>query len=177
MRFLRNLLIFVVLVVVAAVAVAYVLPRQVPVERSVVIAAPPEEVFPYLNSLQRAAEWSPWLGIDPEVQLAYEGPEEGVGNTLAWVSEHPNVGSGRQEITASEPNSRVESSLEFGDMGTAMAWFALEPEGTGTRVTWGMMADMGMNPVGRWMGLMMDRWVGADYERGLANLKALVEGG
>jgi hypothetical protein len=36
---------------------------------------------------------------------------------------------------------------------------------------------MGVNPVGRWMGLMMDRWVGADYERGLANLKALVEGG
>jgi hypothetical protein len=116
MRFLRNLLIAIVVVFVAVVAVAYVLPRQVEVERSVVIAAPPEEVFPYLNSLQRGAEWSPWLGLDPDVQLAYEGPEEGVGNTLAWVSEHPNVGSGRQEITVSDPNSRVESSLDFGDM-------------------------------------------------------------
>jgi hypothetical protein len=34
---------------------------------------------------------------------------------------------------------------------------------------------MGMNPVGRYMGLMMDRWVGGDYERGLLQLKAQVE--
>ena len=176
MRFLRNLLIFIVLVIAAVVAVAYVLPRKVPVERSVVIEAPREQVFPYLNSLQRGAEWSPWLGLDPNVQLTYEGPEEGVGNTLAWTSEHPNVGSGRQEITLSEPNARVESSLDFGDMGTATAWLALEPEGAGTKVTWGLLADMGMNPVGRWMGLMMDRWAGTDYERGLVSLKKLAEG-
>ena len=36
---------------------------------------------------------------------------------------------------------------------------------------------MGMNPMGRWMGLMMDGMVGADYDQGLANLKALVEAG
>ena len=35
---------------------------------------------------------------------------------------------------------------------------------------------MGARPAGRWLGLMMDNWVGADYERGLSNLKALVEG-
>eukprot|EP01023_Acetabularia_acetabulum_P038207 TRINITY_DN36513_c1_g1_i1.p2 TRINITY_DN36513_c1_g1~~TRINITY_DN36513_c1_g1_i1.p2 ORF type:complete len:157 (-),score=35.49 TRINITY_DN36513_c1_g1_i1:16-486(-) len=34
---------------------------------------------------------------------------------------------------------------------------------------------MGSGPMGRWMGLMMDRWVGADYEQGLQNLKAVVE--
>jgi len=33
-----------------------------------------------------------------------------------------------------------------------------------------------MNPMGRWMGLMMDGWVGPDYETGLSNLKSLVEG-
>ena len=46
----------------------------------------------------------------------------------------------------------------------------------GTEVTWGFETDLGMNPVGRWMGLMMDSWIGADYEAGLARLKALVEG-
>ena len=29
--------------------------------------------------------------------------------------------------------------------------------------------------VGRYMGLMMDEWVGADYERGLERLKELAE--
>ena len=42
-------------------------------------------------------------------------------------------------------------------------------------MTWGLEADMGNAPVGRYMGLMMDRWVGGDFEAGLARLKALVE--
>jgi len=44
-------------------------------------------------------------------------------------------------------------------------------------VKWGFATDMGMNPIARWMGLMMDRWVGADYQKGLARLKDLVEAG
>lgn len=177
MRFLRNVLIFLAILAAGFVAVAYVLPRKVPVERSILIDAPPEAVFPFVNSLQRGAEWSPWLGIDPDVRLGYAGPPEGVGNRLVWASDHPDVGNGSQEITRSIPNERVESSLDFGDMGRATAWLALAPEGAGTRVTWGLVADMGRNPVGRWMGLMMDEWVGADYERGLASLKTLIEGG
>ena len=62
-------------------------------------------------------------------------------------------------------------------MGTARAAFTLEPSGTGTLVTWTLVADMGLNPVGRWMGLMMDRWVGTDYERGLINLRRVAEAG
>jgi hypothetical protein len=177
MRILRNALIVVVLLIAAAVALAYVLPREVTVERSIVVDAPPAEVFPYVNSLQRTAEWSPWLGLDPEVALSYEGPEAGVGNAMSWASQNPSVGSGRQEITASEADRRVETALDFGEMGGGTAWLALDPEGAGTKVTWGLRTDMGLNPVGRWMGLMMDGWVGADYERGLQNLKALVEAG
>ena len=167
MRILRNLLIGLVVLALALVAVAYILPREVPVERSIVIDAPPEAIFPYVNSLQRSAEWSPWLGIDPDVQLTYAGPEEGVDNMLAWTSDHPQVGSGRQRITVSIPNERVESDLDFGDMGRAVATIALMPQGDQTQVTWGLIADMGLNPIGRWMGLMMDNWVGPDYERGL----------
>ena len=33
----------------------------------------------------------------------------------------------------------------------------------------------GNNPMMRWMGLMFDKWVGADYETGLASLKELAE--
>jgi hypothetical protein len=110
------------------------------------------------------------------MQVTFEGPEAGVGNVMSWVSAKPEVGSGRQEITLSTPDARVESALDFGDMGTAQASFDLVPEGAGTRVTWGLVSDMGNNPIGRYMGLMLDRWVGADYEKGLAALKAKVEG-
>ncbi len=176
MRFLKNLLIVLVLAVVALAAGAYLLPRNVIVERSASVAAPPDEVFALVNSLKRTAEWSPWMSLDPNMAVAYSGPDEGVGSTMEWTSADPAVGNGRQEITVSVANERVESALDFGDMGTAQAWFALAPDGSGTSVTWGLDADMGMNPIGRWMGLMMDRWIGADYEKGLASLKALAEG-
>ena len=96
---------------------------------------------------------------------------------MVWRSDVDTVGNGRQEIVESIENERVETLLDFGDMGTADAWIDLEDVGGGTQVTWGLDVDMGMNPIGRWMGLMMDRLVGPDYEAGLMNLQDIVEEG
>ena len=60
-------------------------------------------------------------------------------------------------------------------MGTADAVFSLEGFDGGTRITWGFTTDVGYNPMMRWMGLMFDKWIGADYEAGLASLKELAE--
>jgi hypothetical protein len=176
MRFLGRVVQVLVVLIALGVAGAYLLPREVVVTREAVIAAPPAAVFPWVNSLQKTTEWSPWMGLDPEMSVTFEGPETGVGNVMLWTSANPDVGNGRQEITLSEPDARVESALDFGDMGTALASVSLAPEGDGTRVTWGLVTDLGMNPIGRYMGLMMDGWIGADYEKGLALLKAKVEG-
>lgn len=171
----RIVQILVVLAIVFVVG-AYLLPREVEVSRTASMSAPAEKIFPYVNSMQASSEWSPWLGLDPEMKVAFSGPEEGVGNMLEWTSEHPNVGNGSQVITASVQNERVETALDFGPMGTADAFFDLVKAGEGTDVTWGFKTDLGMNPMARWMGLMMDSWVGKDYEAGLANIKTLVEG-
>ncbi len=176
MRLLKRIIVTLIVIVVALAGVSYLLPGKAEVSRSITIDAPPEAIFPYVNSMQETEKWSPWLSRDPETKLAYSGPETGVGNTLNWSSEHPQVGSGSQEIVESVENQKVRTSLDFGPMGTASASFVLQPEGAGTEVTWGFTSDLGMNPMTRWMGLMMDRWVGSDYERGLDNLKALVEG-
>ncbi|MEM1430055.1 MAG: SRPBCC family protein [Pseudomonadota bacterium] len=176
MRLIGRILIGLVVLIAVLAGIGMLLPRTVEVSRSIEIDATPEAVFPHINSLQRAAEWSPWLGIDPNVQTTYSGPEEGVGNRLEWASDDPQVGSGSQEIIESVAPTRVRSALDFGDMGGGEAWFDLTAAGDGTSVTWGLDADMGAGPIGRWMGLMMDDWVGADYEAGLANLKTLAEG-
>jgi len=176
MRILGRILLVLLAAILILGAAAYLFPREVTVERSIEIAAPPKEVFPHVNSMRRFAEWSPWQDMDPDMQQSFSGPEEGVGNRMEWTSDDPGVGSGSQEITLSIPGKRVETALDFGDMGTARAWHILEPTAAGTEVTWGLVADMGNSPVGRYMGLMMDRWVGADYERGLTRLKARVEG-
>ena len=96
---------------------------------------------------------------------------------MDWQSEQADVGDGTQEITLSEENALVETALDFGDMGLAKAAFLLESQGEATTVTWTLETDMGLNPIARYMGLMMDGWVGGDYETGLASLKERVEAG
>ncbi|MES0862108.1 SRPBCC family protein [Ruegeria sp. SCPT10] len=175
MRFVKRLFVFLLVIVVALVGVSYLLPGKAEVSRSIIIDAPAEAIFPYVNSMQETEHWSPWLHRDPETKLSYSGPEAGVGNTLNWSSDHPQVGTGSQEIVESVENEAVRTALDFGPMGTAMAAFVLQPEGGQTQVTWGFETNLGLNPMSRWMGLMMDSWVGGDYERGLSNLKVLVE--
>ena len=175
MRIVKWIFGLVAVLAVAIVAIGMLLPREVVVERSAEIAAPADKVFPYINNLKATEAWSPWLGLDPDVKTTYSDLAEGVGAKMAWTSDDPQVGSGSMEVIESVLNEKLVSDLDFGEMGTAKVNYTLAEANGATTVTWGMTADMGAGPVGRWMGLMMDDWVGADYEKGLANLKALVE--
>ena len=172
MKWVKRGLIGLAMVVVVAVTIGLLLPRSVHVERSIVIEAPPSVVFALVNDYRAFNRWSPWARIDPDTEYQFEGPASGVGARMRWDSDHPSVGSGSQEIIASEPNRRVAMALDFGAQGTATAYYDLAPQGAHTRITWGFDTDFGYDLLGRYFGLLFDRLIGADYERGLANLKA-----
>lgn len=168
----------IIVFLIAFVGGAFLLPSEVSLERSIVIDAPPKTVYPYVNSFTGFNKWSPWAKIDPETTYEFSGPESGVGARMEWTSEHPNVGSGAQEITSAVIDERVESSLEFEGQPPSKAVFVLDGRDDGkTEVTWEFHGDMGNNPIGRWMGLAMDGFLGPDYEKGLQNLKDVVESG
>lgn len=175
MRFTRNLFFAIVILIVAFLAGAYVLPSQVSVSRDIVINAPAAKIFPHMNDLRKFQAWSPWGSIDSEMKLVYSGAEVGKGQIAAWSSTNPNVGTGMQEITESVVNKRVATKLDFGDMGKATASWDLTSAGEGTKVTWSFQTDLGTNPMMRWMGLLFDGWIGKDYEKGLKDLKKIVE--
>lgn len=177
MRWIIRGLAALVILIGVLFAVGFVLPRDVAVTRSTVIDAPADAVWPHVNSLQAMGAWSPWLSRDPDMKVSFEGTEATVGSKMSWSSDVPEVGAGSQEITEIVEAEKIATALDFGDMGTAQAEIVLASEGDGTRVDWNFQTDMGGNPIGRWMGLMMDTWVGGDYETGLGNLKTLVEGG
>ena len=176
MRILKWILGVVAVLAVAFIAIGMLLPREVTVERTAEINAPADKIWPHINNLKATEAWSPWLGLDPDVKTTYGDIAEGVGAKMSWASDDPNVGNGSMEVMESVPNERLASALDFGDMGTATARYELAGNSEATTVTWALDLDMGASPVGRWFGLMMDGMVGPDYEKGLANLKALVEG-
>jgi len=175
MKWVKRILLGLIGIIAVLVVISFFLPATAEVERSVVIDAAPEKIFPHVNDLRATQEWSPWAKRDPEMTQTFSGPDQGVGQSVAWQSDHPEVGSGTQTITESVENRRVAVDLDFGDMGTADAAFDLEPQGAGTEVTWSFQTELGMNPFMRYLGLMFDGMIGPDYERGLTSLKTLVE--
>jgi hypothetical protein len=94
---------------------------------------------------------------------------------MEWSSANPDVGSGSQEVIAVEPGHRVTSRLDFGMDNPTTSTIVLEPQGTGTRVTWSLDSDFSGSLLGRYFGLALDRMVGPAYEQGLAQLRAVAE--
>ncbi len=175
MNALKKTLVGLGIVVAVLIFIGLALPSSMHVERSIVIEAPPSAVFTYVNDLKAFNEWSPWARIDPDTKYTFEGPPSGVGAKMIWSSENPGVGFGAQQITFSEPGRRVEVALDFGDQGTGSSFYELKPQGQGTEIVWGFDSDFGYDLIGRYFGLLMDDMVAAEYEKGLVNLKEVVE--
>ncbi len=175
MAVLKKIVIALVVLAATLAVIGLLLPRTVHVERSASIDAPRATVFTQLNGFKNFNKWSPWMEKDPNAKVNVEGPETGVGAKMSWSGDPKTVGSGSQEIVESRRFETVVTQLDFGGQGKATARFDLAPEGSGTKITWGLDADLGMSPVGRYFGLMFDKRIGPDYEKGLANLKKLAE--
>jgi len=177
MTVLKRVIIGLATLIALVVVIGFLLPRQVHVERSIVINAPQAQLFDALNGFKRFNEFSPWAALDPNTQYSYAGPESGVGAQMSWLSTDSKVGSGTNEIIESKKPDLIRTRLTFGDQPPAEASFRFEPAEAGTRVTWGFSCDLGSNPLARYFGLMFDKWIGGDYEKGLARLKQVMEQG
>lgn len=174
------MLLIAVLVVLAAVAglaaYAATLPDAFTVQRSTVVSAPPDRIFPYLDDFHRWSGWSPWEKLDPGLQRTFSGAPSGQGAVYAWLG-NKKVGQGRMEILEADSRRRLRIKLDFIKPFEASSdtLFSLHPEAGGTRVTWAMTGNRPFlhKLIGVFMN--MDRMVGGDFERGLASLKALAE--
>ncbi|MGE3914472.1 MAG: SRPBCC family protein, partial [Hyphomicrobiaceae bacterium] len=142
-----------------------------------VIAAPPEAVFANINDFHNWDAWSPWAKRDPNAKATFSGAPAGKGAVLGW-SGNSDVGEGSMTIVESRPAQAVGIKLAFAKpmQGEADAAFALKPEGSGTHVTWTLNGRSSFidRAICTLMG-GMERILGPDYEKGLANLKAVTE--
>jgi hypothetical protein len=109
------------------------------------------------------------------MQRTYSGAAFGVGAVYAWTGSG-KAGAGRMEIRQATPE-RVLIQLDFTKPFAAhnMAEFTLQGQGQATLVTWAMY---GPSPfISRLMGLVfnMDKLIGRDFEKGLAQLQAALK--
>jgi len=167
--------------IIAAVVVLFVIvvaqqPRTFRVVRNTTIAAPPAAVFVRVNDLHEWEAWSPWQKIDPAMTQTYDGPPAGVGSSM-WWSGDKKVGQGRMTITESRPDDFVRLRLEFirPFKATNNVEFTLQPQADQTLVTWAMTGERNFFFKAFGLFMSMEKMVGGDFERGLAQLKSVTE--
>jgi uncharacterized protein YndB with AHSA1/START domain len=164
----------ILLLLVSAIGLLF-FSSHVEIRRSVTINRPVDEVFDYLNNLSNYNQWSPWYQMDTAAQYTFTGPVSGLGAKMSWVSKNEQVGQGSLVYTEVVEDKSIKHDLNFMENGVAKGEYVLEPTDEGTKVSWVFSFEAGANPLLRIMGSLMQDMVAADFDKGLARMKGILE--
>jgi uncharacterized protein YndB with AHSA1/START domain len=172
----KKILIGLAAVIVVFAVVVALQPSEFRVVRSATIPAPPPAVFAQVNDFHHWNAWSPWAKLDPAMKQTYEGAPAGTGAIYTWTG-NDDVGEGRMTVTESRPNELVRIKLEFLKpfAATNTTEFTFKPEGNQTAVTWAMIGEKNFISKAFSLFVSMDEMIGGDFDKGLAQMKAVAE--
>jgi hypothetical protein len=174
---LKKIVLMLVAFILVFVVVVAMQPSQFHVERSLTMAAAPADVFPEVNDFRKWDAWSPWAKLDPNAKVGFEGPEAGEGAVMTWAG-NSEVGAGKMTLVESKPNELVKTRVDFTEPfeGSSTSQFDFKPaDGGETTVTWSM--DDEHNFIEKALCLVSNgkKMVGEQMEKGLSQMKELVE--
>lgn len=155
--------------------VAFLLPSSKSLSRSITIDSSPGKVYNLITDFKNYKKWNPWSAREPDAKGEMEGEPGKPGHKWSWDGKV--IGAGYLQIKEVEKDKRVLSDLVFlkpREMTGDDIWHFEAIEKGRTKVTWGNRAHLGY-PVGRYFGLMLEKMLGPDFEKGLQNLKELSE--
>jgi hypothetical protein len=174
---LIKILIVAAILLIVLLVIVLLQPSEFRVTRSANVAAPSAAVFAQVNDFHNWEAWSPWAKLDPACKNSFDGPSAGTGAGFGW-SGNNKVGQGHMTITESRPPELIRIKLEFlrPFKCTNAAEFTFKPEGNQTAVTWSMSGNKNFFAKAFGLIMNMDKMVGGDFEKGLAQMKSVVEG-
>lgn len=176
MKFIKRLIFFLGFLILLILLLAMFVSKDFSVTKEIVINKPVPEVYSYLKLLKNQDNFSVWNQMDPNMKKTYSGTDGTPGFVSSWESENDQVGKGAQEIKSLEENKRVEFEIRFEKpmKATNYARFTTTAVGENqTKVSW---TFFGKSPYPmNIMNLFMDKMVSGDFEKGLSNLKTVME--
>ena len=175
---LKKLLLAVVVVLAVLAAFVATRPASYRVSRSQTIAAPASTVYAQVADFHQWDRWSPWAKLDPAMKTTFAGPVAAPGSSYAWTG-NDKVGEGKMTIVAARPGEMVLIRLEFIKpfASTNSTVFTFAPRESGTATTWTMEGHNDFAGKAFSVFMNMDKMIGNDFEKGLAQLKAVSEAG
>ena len=172
---IKKILIGLVAVIAVFLIIVATRPAEFRVERSATLAAPPAVLFDQVNDHHKFTVWNPFMKLDPKVKNIYSGPDSGVGAVCSWDG-NSDIGAGSATIIESKPGELVRLRMDWKRPmeATSTVDFTFKPEGGKTIVNWAMYGKNGF--MGKVMSLFMDcdKICGPQFEKGLADLGAVV---
>ena len=173
---LKSIALILAVALAALLLYAATRPDTFAVQRSALIQASPDKLFPLINDLHQFNTWNPYARKDPAMRIDYRGPASGPGAAFDF-SGNKDAGKGSIEVTGGQAPTRVDMRLDMVEPfeGHNQIAFTLTPQGQATQVTWAMH---GPSPyLSKVVGIFldMDHMIGRDFEAGLARLKATAE--
>lgn len=171
-----------VLYVIIGLGVIYLIlcafgPKQIIVERETSINKPATLVKEKMGDLKFFHErWSPWTEKDPNMKVTYEGTPGQVGHSHTW-SGNKDVREGVMKISAVNGDTIVED-LSFSTNANnkdATVNLIAKDNGNSTSAKWQMIMKVGFLHRAPMLFINMDKMMGPDFEKGLANLKTVLE--
>lgn len=145
-------------------------------ERSGIINASPEKIFPYISNFKISTQWNPFAQKDPNMKTVFSGTDGQVGSLMAFDG-NKDAGVGALEMLKIIPNELVEIRLVMTKPLPAdnLIQYRLTPEGSGTRFSWSMSGYSGL--LGKFVSIFIDceKMIADEFSAGIHNLKVLVE--
>jgi len=173
-----KILLIIGIVIAIPLVLAIFTKKEYQVEKKITIRQPKINVFDYIRMLKNQDNFSVWATMDPGMKKYYRGTDGHPGFVSGWESQNKNVGKGEQEIKEVINGERIEYEIRFIKPFEAIARAAMKTDSVAqneTLVTW--QFDSRMNYPMNIMLLFMniDKMVGNDLEKGLVNLKQVLE--
>ena len=178
LKLLKRLFYWLIFLVIVALVVALFLLTTFSVERSAMISQPRDTVFNYIKLLENQEEFGVWWKADPQMQVSHSGTDGQPGFTTTWKSQKDDVGSGLQKIMAIQQGQRIDLELKFIEPfeSTNKSFMSTQKIDTNTtRVSWGISGEMPYPGNLMTLFIDMEKQLGTDLEKGLKNLKRILE--
>jgi hypothetical protein len=109
---LVKILIIVAVLIAAILLLAATKPGTFQVQRSRLINAPAEKIFPLINDFHNWPLWQPQDKEDASIKRIFSGPPSGIGAISQWTGSG-STGKGSMMITDSEPYRMVVVNVHF----------------------------------------------------------------
>jgi hypothetical protein len=172
MKIVKGLLLAFAIILVITSVVVYFLPNRFIISNSVEINRPAEVVYSQVADFNKWKDWGSWE--DASCKMTVEGAAGTQGHKLSWDGK--GVGQGAMTLALAEPHEAIVCSDTIeGLFGIVLKeYWRFEGDSGKTKVTW--ITTGGLKyPIGRLMGLGVEKMLGQPERKGLQNLKKLCE--